>query len=171
MWILWQWYLNMYGDSERHLQAELYRHLSADDNYKVWVEPKLYLQDSELHGKIPDLIITDEISKTILGVVEIKYSLDTGINSLGDITKLKLFSEQEGDIVLHVNAKGGRWDDVPKHRISPDVYLFYAVIGWDDMEAVNPDKLNPELKMNIPKNNFYHLYGKVNERENIFEIK
>ena len=59
---------------ERQLQAELYRllkkELNDEEKYEVWVEPVLY-KIFPWHIIKPDIIITNEKEKLIIGIIEI----------------------------------------------------------------------------------------------------
>lgn len=74
---------------ERQLQAELYHRLKIEitEEYKIWVEPVMYLRDYELDKIKPDLVITKE--DLILAVIELKFSPWSYVNTSHDLDKFK----------------------------------------------------------------------------------
>lgn len=157
-------YLNGLICSERLLQAELYRQLKNQTNYQIWIEPDIHLKNNPvLHHKKPDIIITDQ--NNIVGVMELKYNLQTGIGINWDIEKLTEFSRLKNyteGIPLKTDLKNGNWDFNNTFSVSKDLVLVLAVIAWKGTEALDTVSLKNKLEIRSDVN-LYHLIGEVDE--------
>ncbi|MDK2977955.1 MAG: hypothetical protein PWP52_669 [Bacteroidales bacterium] len=157
--------------SERQLQAEFYHHLKAEkyNDYTVWLEPVLEIRENPLlHHKKPDIMISKD--NEIVGVIELKYNLEKGINVTNDFEKLKAFSTLNGDtkIPLYTDITNGNWDNDKNFSFSKDLILIFAVIAWEDVEALNTKALNE--KKSFKHKNMYHLIGSVNKDTTNFKL-
>lgn len=80
---------------ERQLQSELFCWLKQNlgENYKVWVEPFIKVENSSINKSIPDLIITYD--NEVKAIIEIKFSItDKPLNYDGDLKKLINFDDE-----------------------------------------------------------------------------
>ena len=157
--------------SEKSLQAELYRLLSINNDYKIWVEPSLaFDKDHELTYARPDLLITRE--REVIGAIEIKYKPYGHVHYKYDLIKLQKFANASGitNLCLYTNINNGNWERSPQKlfSISKNILKIFAVIAKYDAWALD-EKMWQEAHEIKLMGNYLHLKGSINSNKIHFE--
>ena len=160
--------------SERHLQAEIYRHFKNHidlKEYQMWVEPviELFYSESENANYKPDLVISKD--NDVICFIEIKYVPYNYVDFLYDIEKLRVYQQlnSEKKFPLKTDPKTGNWSK-ERYSIVPNVLSVFAVIAKHDAWAHGPKNyFETELEQSFPLANFLVLKGKTNSETIQFE--
>ena len=156
---------------ERQLQAEIYYLLKNDllENYKVWIEPVIYMPDYNLDKVKPDIFITKD--DLIICIIELKFTPWEFPKYESDIRKLirfddasnKLLSLPFGYIPISSDWNKQKHGKKKEYTLTPDHLNCFMVFGKPDSDAFKlPHTQRP--------NNFLHLYGYIND-ENVGVFK
>jgi hypothetical protein len=137
---------------ERQLQAELHYELRLilPDNYKIWIEPIIYLKEYGLDKIRPDLIITENY--IIKSIIELKHVINGEPKFKSDIEKLLKFelAIEKDDVELSLSSAilNSEEPDVisfVRHRLDKELLSVFVAFGSENCKAFTE-------KFEMPKN-------------------
>lgn len=150
---------------ERQVQAEIYSRLKlafgSINDFRVWMEPVIYLEDSTKKKVIPDLIITYKTE--IISIIEIKFKPWESVHVEGDIIKLKQFEKYKGkSFQLGIIPISNNWAN-QKEKGS---FLNYSI--KDEFLQVfitfeEPKGNSFQIKEKYDVDGILHLYGSISD--------
>jgi hypothetical protein len=155
--------------SERHLQAEIYKHLSIslriiDKDFSILVEPRLFIKVGRSNKTtIPDLVVI--FREQIIGVIELKFTPNSYAAWESDFKKLISFAKEVPKLNLKStkalvkdSLEGTENLEIPNHCL-----CCFAVITKDNSMALKDD-----IWKKFPTENRLHLKGRVKEKITTF---
>ncbi len=150
---------------ERQLQALLYYYLRAnlDAIYNAWIEPTIYFTGGShsdntklLEKTKPDIIITEDETRTVQAIIELKFKPWEEASWKEDISKLFSFqeeSENKSRLLLGWKPIDSNWQKQKNqeelvYSLNPDAVFGFFVGARPDAEAV---KVIDSQGQKIPK--------------------
>jgi hypothetical protein len=152
--------------SERHFQAEFYRHLTTElekisTDFKVFVEPRIELKIGRSYlDTRPDLVVVYQ--KQLLCIIELKYQMKSPALWEADIDKLQVFAASTMKKNTKIYAKLEEIGEEP-YMLGTEILCCFAVITKETAPA-----MRNTIWQKFPTENWLHLRGIIGRKKVIF---
>jgi hypothetical protein len=125
-------------NSERGLQIYFCRHLldefkSDEVSRRLFIEPRITLPEVGV-ARYPDIVICH--TRSIIGVVELKYLPRARADFTKDLKTLEWLSENGMDVVLSNDRYRGVREESRKFSLAPDAVLCWAGVYTSPEESI-----------------------------------
>jgi hypothetical protein len=157
--------------SERHFQAEFYRHLTTElgkisPDFKVFVEPRIELEIGRSlyrYDKRPDLVIVYQ--QQLLSFIELKYQIKSSALWEKDIDTLRKFATGIKKKNTKIYAKLEEIGEEP-YTLNSEILCCFAVITKESASAMQSN-----IWHKFPTENWLHLKGIIGRKQVAFVVK
>jgi hypothetical protein len=152
--------------SERHFQAEFYRHLTTElekvsPDFKVFVEPQINLKIGRSYNDTrPDLVIVYQ--KQLLSIIELKYQIKSHALWETDLLKLKAFAKCVEKSNSNIYAKLEETGEAP-YKLNTEVLCCFTVIIKEAAPA-----MRSTIWQKFPNENWLHFMGIIGRKKVVF---
>lgn len=125
-------------NSERGLQIYFCRHLldefrRGEVSRRLFIEPRIKIPEAGV-PRYPDIVICH--TRSIIGVVELKYRPRARADFTKDLETLEWLSEKGEDVVLSNDRYRGVREESRKYSLAPDAVLCWAGVYTAPEESI-----------------------------------